>query len=325
MKVASFRNRSGRVVVGAVSGDGRHVTDLSAVAALHGKDASNFVSMLALIEAGDRALDDARRLLQLDAGDAKQELSSVTLLAPLPRPPQIRDFMTFPKHITQSAVGAKKLAARLAGQPAGEVPEGAIPEIFVDIPVYYIQNRFSVIGPDQEIRWPQYSRYADFELELAAVIGKRALNVGKAEAGNHIFGFTIFNDFSARDQQMKEMGGNLGPTKGKSFDGGNALGPWIVTRDELINPYGQETEARVNGEVWSRGTTSGMLHSFEDIIAYVSRDETLHPGEVLGSGTVGSGCGLELDRYLGDGDLVELTISGIGTLANRVRIPHLLA
>ena len=137
-------------------------------------------------------------------------------------------------------------------------------------------------------------------------------------AKDHIFGYTIFNDFSARDAQRIEMEGRLGPAKGKSFDGGNVMGPWIVTPDEIGDPYHLKMEARVNGEIRSKGVTEGMLFSFEEIIAHVTQDETLMPGEFIGSGTVGNGCGLELGWFLEHGDTIELEVEKIGILKNRV-------
>jgi 2-keto-4-pentenoate hydratase/2-oxohepta-3-ene-1,7-dioic acid hydratase in catechol pathway len=158
----------------------------------------------------------------------------------------------------------------------------------------------------------------DFELEFGVFLSKPGRNISVEKAREHIFGYTIYNDFSARDTQFEEMQGMLGPAKGKSFDAGNVLGPWIVTADEIPDPYHLEMTARVNGEVWTNSTSSGMLHSFEDIIAYVSRGETLRAGEFFGSGTVGGGCGLELDRWLKHGDVVELEVGSIGILRNRV-------
>jgi 2-keto-4-pentenoate hydratase/2-oxohepta-3-ene-1,7-dioic acid hydratase in catechol pathway len=111
----------------------------------------------------------------------------------------------------------------------------------------------------------------------------------------------------------------MGPAKGKSFDTGNAIGPWIVTRDEIPDAKALAVSVRVNGENWGRNTTAGMIHSFEDMIAFVSHDETLYPGEFLGSGTIGGCCGLESDRWLKDGDLVEVEVEKIGVLRNRVR------
>jgi 2-keto-4-pentenoate hydratase/2-oxohepta-3-ene-1,7-dioic acid hydratase in catechol pathway len=154
------------------------------------------------------------------------------------------------------------------------------------------------------------------------IIGRTGRDIATADAPAHIFGYTIFNDFSARDIQMKEMAGRLGPTKGKSFDGGNVLGPWIVTPDELPHPGALDVRVRINGEVRATATTGGMLFSFPEIIAYVSQSETLHAGEVIGSGTIGNCCGLEQGRFLKDGDVIELEIDGIGTLRNRIAMPQ---
>jgi len=243
----------------------------------------------------------------------------VKLRAPLPIPAQIRDFMCFPTHIRQSPVGVKKLEARLAGLPVPDVsPRAEVPSIYQKQPAFFFSNRFNVVGHDEEIAWPRYSNYMDFELEVGAIIGRDGKNIAPEEADDFIFGYTIYNDFSARDTQVVEMQTRLGPSKGKSFDTGNALGPWIVTRDELPDLNGLTVTARVNGEIWGSATLQGMLHSFPEIIAFVSRDETLRAGEILGSGTVGNCCGLEHDRYLKDGDLVELSVEGIGTLRNRL-------
>ena len=149
------------------------------------------------------------------------------------------------------------------------------------------------------------------------MIGTGGVDISAEKAREHIFGFTIFNDVSARDYQTREMQGMLGPCKGKDFDTGNVLGPCIATADE-IDPYDLTMTARVNGEEWSRGNSGTIHHRFEDCIAHVSQSETLHPGEILGSGTVGNGCGLELKRFLSPGDVVELEIEGIGVLRNRI-------
>ena len=193
-----------------------------------------------------------------------------------------------------------------------------IPAVWYDQPIYYKANRFSVVGPEADVRWPSYAQLLDYELELACVLGKGGVDISVEEAQAHIFGFTIFNDVSARDTQAKEMEGQLGPAKGKDFDTGNVFGPWIVTADELGDPYDLVMVARVNSEEWSRGRSATMHYRFDDLIAYVSRSETLHPGEVLGSGTVGGGCGLELGRFLQPGDVVELEVERIGVLRNRI-------
>ena len=175
----------------------------------------------------------------------------------------------------------------------------------------------TVIGPEAEIPWPAYTDKLDHELELAAVIGKPGRDIAREHALEHVFGWTIWNDLSARDVQAREMKLGLGPAKGKDWDGSNVLGPCIVTADEL-DASDLRMTVRVNGEVWGEDTSANMHHSFADLIAYASLAQTLHPGEVLGSGTAAGGSGLELDRWLQEGDELELEIDGIGTLRNRV-------
>lgn len=316
MKLATFE-KDGRVAIGAVTDSDTRIIDLKAAA---GADAgSHFDTMLALIEGGDGALDLARRTHEKAGGAHAFALSDVKLLAPIPLPPQIRDASVFPIHITHAPAGMQKLAARLRGQPFPETKPGDnVPPVYARQPVFYITNRFSVVGPDETVRWPRYSHYMDFECELAVVIGRGGKDIAREKAAGHIFGYTIFNDFSARDTQLVEMQGMLGPAKGKSFDTGNVLGPWIVTADEIPDPKALKARVRINGETFLDSDTSAMLHDFNDMIAFISRDETLHPGEIIGSGTVGGGCGLEKDRYLEDGDVVELEIERIGVLRNRV-------
>jgi 2-keto-4-pentenoate hydratase/2-oxohepta-3-ene-1,7-dioic acid hydratase in catechol pathway len=263
--------------------------------------------MLALIRGGEGALELAREVSRDAPPACLHDLADVRLAAPLPEPPQIRDFLCFEQHLKNSFAQAAKLT--------GE--EREIPAVWYEQPIYYKANRFSVNGPECDVVWPSYSQVMDYELELACVIGRGGSDISREDASGHIFGFTIFNDASARDAQMREMGGQLGPAKGKDFDTGNVFGPWIVTAEELGDPYALEMLARVNGEEWSRGNSASMHHRFEDLIAFVSRSETLHPGEILGSGTVGSGCGLEQGRFLSDGDVVELEVQGIGVLRNR--------
>jgi 2-keto-4-pentenoate hydratase/2-oxohepta-3-ene-1,7-dioic acid hydratase in catechol pathway len=279
--------------------------------------------MLALVDHGDRALDEALKLFDVYGGD--QDLSVAVqeseILAPLPEPRQMRDGMSFPVHIVQG--GHLKLKARKAGDRAelarlegAALPE--LPEIYRKQPIYYITNRFSVRGTNTTVKWPRYSKVMDYELEFGIVTKSKGANISAAKARDYIFGYTIFNDFSARDAQRTEMEGRLGPAKGKSFDGGNVLGPWIVTPDEIGDPYKLKMEARVNGEIRSQAVSEGMLFSFEEIIAHVTQDETLMPGEFIGSGTVGNGCGLELGWYLEHGDTIELEVEKIGLLKNRV-------
>ena len=245
------------------------------------------------------------------------------ILAPVPEPRQMRDGMSFPLHILQAPRGQLKLAARAKDDMAELArieaePLGELPEVYRKQPIYYITNRFSVRGTNTTVKWPRYSQVMDYELEFGIITKNKGANISAAKAKDHIFGYTIFNDFSARDAQRIEMEGRLGPAKGKSFDGGNVMGPWIVTPDEIGDPYKLKMEARVNGERRSQGVTEGMLFSFEEIIAHVTKDETLMPGEFIGSGTVGNGCGLELGWYLEHGDTIELEVEKIGMLKNRV-------
>jgi len=325
MKLVTFLGSHGRDRLGAIIGPegDEHVLDLATAAHRDHVPATAFRSMLALIEAGPRALDQARALAarhQIDE-DIARPLARTRLRAPIPVPPQVRDFSVFPRHLLDAPVGMRRIIARSKGDEAAAralKPEAEVPQVYRDRPIYYFTNRFSIVGPDTDVVWPSYSKLMDYELEFAAVLWGGGSDIRAEDAHGQIFGYTIFNDFSARDAQLAEMAGMLGPAKGKSFDAGNALGPYILTADELPDPYSLKAVAQVNGETWTDSSTAGMLHSFEDMIAYVSRGETLMPGEIFGSGTVNGGCGLELDRFMKGGDVVELSVTGLGTLRNRV-------
>jgi 2-keto-4-pentenoate hydratase/2-oxohepta-3-ene-1,7-dioic acid hydratase in catechol pathway len=320
MKLATFE-RGGGPRVGLVETERGRVLDLAAAASEVGWNPAPFASMLALIDADDMGLELAAELAE---GEAQwSPLAEVRLLAPLPEPRQMRDGYAFETHIRQSGRGTRALVARASGgeaafQAAMAEPTEPLAQVYRQVPIYYITNRFVVVGPEATVRWPRYSREMDYELEIAIVTRGARANIPEAEAGDHIFGYTIFNDFSARDRQRLEMAGRLGPAKGKSFDGANVLGPWIVTPDELGDPQTLNVEVRVNGETRARGTTADMLFTFPQILAYVSQDETIRAGEVFGSGTVGNCCGLEIGRFLQSGDVVELHVDRIGALRNRV-------
>jgi 2-keto-4-pentenoate hydratase/2-oxohepta-3-ene-1,7-dioic acid hydratase in catechol pathway len=324
VKLTTFRS-GGRDKIGIVHDNDSRIFDLDAAAARAGAANPAFASMLALIDAGDGALDAARNLFERHGkdGDLSIPVSGTEILAPVPEPRQMRDGMSFPLHILQAPRGQRKLAAR-AKNDMEELarieaePLGELPEVYRKHPIFYITNRFSVRGTNTTVKWPRYSKVMDYELEFGIITKNKGANISASKARDHIFGYTIFNDFSARDAQRIEMEGRLGPAKGKSFDGGNVLGPWIVTPDEIGDPYKLNMEARVNGETRSRGTTEGMLFPFEEIIAHVTKDETLMPGEFIGSGTVGNGCGLELGWYLEHGDTIELEVEKIGILRNKV-------
>ena len=265
-----------------------------------------FANLLAYIEAGESARTHLTTVVQ--QAQHRVHSSDYRLAAPIPRPTQFRDSMCFFQHIEQCATARRS--------PNAEPYQ--LPGIYRRQPVYYIGNRMSVAAPGQDIHWPRYSKVMDFELELACVIGKQGKNLTPENALDHIFGFTIFNDFSARDAQGREMEGRLGPAKGKHFDGGNVFGPCVVTTDEIGDPQRLRMQARVNGETWCDNSSSTMNWTFGQLLAHITADETLYPGEVIASGTVGNGCGLEHSRFLNDGDIVELEIENIGVLRNRV-------
>jgi 2-keto-4-pentenoate hydratase/2-oxohepta-3-ene-1,7-dioic acid hydratase in catechol pathway len=310
MKLATFQRAAGNAAVGVVDVARGEILDLAAAAAPNGRTPPPFfASMLALIDGGDAALAAAREAASRWPADAAVALADVTILAPLPEPRSLRDCLVFEQHL----VNAQKQWEIMTGRPPAPIPEA-----WYQRPGYYKGNRFSVVGPDVEVRWPSYSELMDFELELACVIGRPGRDIAPEDALAHIVGFTIFNDFSARDMQVVERPLGMGAAKSKDFDTGNSLGPWIVTTDEIGDPQALQMEARVNGERWGGGSSAGMHHSFADIVSFVSRDETLRGGEVIASGTVPTGCGLELGRFLNPGDVVELEVERIGTLRNRI-------
>lgn len=316
MKLATFEI-DGKELIGVVDTGKKEILALSAASG--GKPV--FASMLTLIEGGAPALTDAMKLTEAWQKEFVYPLEGTRLLAPVPVPPQMRDASVYATHVKNAPRGMQRYIARKTqGEEAAAKiqAEPDVPPVYRQLPVYYITNRFSVVGPDAVVTWPRYSELMDFELEFGVYIGKRGKDIPASQAKDYIFGYTIFNDFSARDQQVIEMQGRLGPTKGKSFDTGNAMGPWIVTPDELGDPEKMNVEVRVNGEVWARNSTGEMLHNFEKMIEHISKDETLYPGEFIGSGTVGNCCGLEQDRFLSDGDTIELYVDRIGTLRNKV-------
>jgi fumarylacetoacetate (FAA) hydrolase len=248
---------------------------------------------------GDRVIQLAAQTLQsffTGGGQAREHaeyrLEDVRLLPPVLRPPSIRDFYAFEEHVRR----AREL--RGAGPPPPE---------WYEIPVFYFSNPAAVYGPEDTIPFPEGVRELDYELELAAIIG----------ADGAIAGFTIMNDWSARDLQRAEMAVGLGPSKGKDF--ATSLGPVLVTLDEF-DGSSAEMVARVNGEERSRGNSRDMHHSWQAIVDHAARNTRLLPGDVLGSGTVGTGCILEHgdERWLRPGDVVELEIEGVGVLRNAI-------
>lgn len=262
-----------------------------------------YADMHAVIAAG--AQEAARR-----ASSDSLSLEEVTFRAPL-RPTTLRDAYAFEQHVTT--------ANRNRGRD--------VPQEWYQFPVFYYTNPFAVFGHEDVIPYPPYTSAMDYELEIAVVIGEAGMNIRPEDAPNHIFGYTIFNDWSARDVQRKEMIVGLGPAKGKDF--ASSFGPVIVTHDSLADRatdrpgvYDLTMIARINGKEFSRGNFKDIHWSFGEIIARISESVMLQPGDVIGSGTVGTGCLLELTKFQGPwlnhGDVVELEIERIGVLRNTV-------
>jgi fumarylacetoacetate (FAA) hydrolase len=262
-----------------------------------------FADMYAVMEVGaEKAAKKASRdWLPID---------EVKFLSPL-KPFTLRDGYAFEQHVVT--------ANRNRGRE--------VPEEWYQFPVFYFTNPNAVFGHEDTIPYPPYTNAMDYELEIAAVIGRGGMNIKAEDAEEHIFGYTIFNDWSARDVQRKEMAVGLGPAKGKDF--ASSLGPLIVTREAIADKaagrpgvYDLEMIARVNGREFSRGNWKDMHWSFGEIIARVSDSVMLYPGDVIGSGTVGTGCLLELTKFQGPwlqhGDVVELEVERIGVLRNTV-------
>lgn len=316
MKLLTFEKNS-QPRLGALLPHG--VVDLTA------SQKSELSSMMAIIHAGDLGIQAAQEVVASSKESDLLDPEKITWMSVLPVPEQIRDCLGFEEHLKNTYLGVVRMRTADAPDPeaafAEAVAAGAAnpPEIWYQQPLYYKANRFACSGHDNEVEWPLYSQIMDYELEMACVIGTKGKDIRKEDATNHIFGYTIFNDLSARDAQMTEMPGMLGPAKGKDFDKSNVLGPVIVTKDEIANPYNLLMNARINGEQISQGSSSTIHWKFEDMIAHISKGETLYPGEVIASGTVGWGSGLENNRLLQDGDTIELEIENIGKLRSKIR------
>jgi 2-keto-4-pentenoate hydratase/2-oxohepta-3-ene-1,7-dioic acid hydratase in catechol pathway len=300
MRFATWEAAGGTVHAGVVSDAGLH--ELPARA-----------TVLDLVRAGLPAA--------LEAGAAALEgpavpLDSVRLLPPL-RAPTVRDFVAFEEHVE----GVRKAIDGVADVPAE----------WYQAPTFYFTNPYALIGAHDDVPVPPGSQVLDFELEVAVVVGRDGASLTPEQAREHIFGYTVLNDWSARDLQRREMKVLLGPAKGK--DSATTLGPWLVTADEL-EPYldgdgflALDLRAYLNGELVGQDLLSNMGWPFEELISYASRGTVVRAGDVLGSGTCGNGgCLAELWGRSGrneppplrPGDVVELTVEGIGTVRNRI-------
>jgi 2-keto-4-pentenoate hydratase/2-oxohepta-3-ene-1,7-dioic acid hydratase in catechol pathway len=222
---------------------------------------------------------------------------------PASDPSVVRDGLTFIDHI-------KGFHAKMGSTP---------PPSMLQIPGYFKGSPHTVIGHDAEVPWPGYIERMDYELELGYVIGRRGSNLRPEQARAHLFGITIFNDWSGRDRQALEMPIAMGPTKSKDFAYG--IGPWITTIDEFDDLDAIPMSVRVNGETLASGNSGNKLWTVEELIAWVSLGEQIEPGDVIGSGTMGHGSTLEIDRVLAPGDVVEIEVGGVGVLRSRLGQP----
>lgn len=292
--------------------------------AIYQKKISGYVQlpteMIAFLELGKQGMellqsivsalqDEDLPRLDVEGEPVAIKLADVKLLAPVPAPRSFRDFYAFEQHV--------KTARSKRGLEM--VPE------WYEIPVFYFSNHHAIIGPDDPVVIPSETKELDYELEICCIIGKRGKNISVADAAFYIAGFSILNDWSARDLQRKEMKVGLGPAKGKDF--ATSIGPYLVTPDELESSrrgdgFDLQMVARVNGREISRGNTRDLYWSFSQMIAQASKDVYLMPGDVIGSGTVGTGCILELGTavhpWLKPGDIVELEIEKLGVLRNSI-------
>lgn len=307
--------------IGAVLSDGRYADLQSAYRAVLGDNGASREGaarlaaatipsdMVGFIQNGVTALDAAQSAL--DWVTAKDETGpdgatlvfapeAVKLLAPVPRPPLIRDFMAFETHL-------KNIYPKLGRE---------IPPQWYELPVYYKGNPSAVGADGDVVPMPAYATNMDFEFEFAAVIGRGGSNIPRDKAMSHILGYMVYNDFSAREIQQREMSVGLGPAKGKDFEKGHVFGPWLVTADEIPDIYALRMQATVNGQPWCDTSTSTMHWRFDQMIAHASTNEMLVAGEIFGSGTVGGGSAAEMGKTLAKGDKVVLTMDRLGTLSN---------
>jgi 2-keto-4-pentenoate hydratase/2-oxohepta-3-ene-1,7-dioic acid hydratase in catechol pathway len=275
--------------------------------------------MIAFLEGGETAREAARKAIaytqerlsaqKLPLGPHDERLtfdaSEVRWLAPVPRPPMIRDGILLLDHYKLGMERLFKIAEK-----------DLMPEAAKTMPIFWKPSRAAVAGHEAPIRWPKYSNKLDYEFELGIYIGKRGKDIPVERAAEHIAGYTIFNDLGLRDIQPAELTLRMGPAKAKDFETSKIMGPCLVTADELASPDNVRMITRVNGEVWFDGHLANWAFTFAEFIAYVSRDETLSVGDFFGSGPPAHSVGFEIDRWIKPGDVVSCEIEGIGVLSN---------
>jgi 2-keto-4-pentenoate hydratase/2-oxohepta-3-ene-1,7-dioic acid hydratase in catechol pathway len=299
MRWVSFRDDAGRERVGVLRGDEVHALE----------QGTRLMDLLAegpgaFGEVGERALTRPAEVSPIEGA---------TLLAPVPRPPSVRDFYAFEEHV--------RTARKRRGLDMD--PD------WYELPVFYFSNPAAVMGPNEDVAVPPGSEALDYELEVAAIVGRGGRDLDPATAEEHIAGFCVMNDWSARDIQRREMKLSMGPVKGKDF--ATTMGPFLVTPDELepfrrARAYDLAMTATVDGREYSRASLADIYWSFGEMLAYASRGTELVPGDVIGSGTCGTGCILELqlvhgqDAYpwLVPGNQVKLEVEHLGLISSRV-------
>jgi 2-keto-4-pentenoate hydratase/2-oxohepta-3-ene-1,7-dioic acid hydratase in catechol pathway len=303
VKFITFQKKDGTMSAGWLL-DKEHAVDMSE--ASDGRLPNNLLEFL------DQSEEYMKLVGGLSLGPGQKgvyPLRELQLKAPLPTPRSFRDFYAFEQHV------------RMARERRGLA---VVPEWY-KMPVFYFSNHLSISGPGDEISRPENCYWLDYELEIACIIGKKGRDIPAESADSYIFGYCILNDWSARDLQREEMKVGLGPAKGKDFS--TTIGPWLVTKDELetfkLNKgFSLAMKARVNGILLSEGNMKDIYYSFGEMISRASQGVTLYPGEMIGSGTVGTGCILELGsnvhRWLEPGDQIELEIDHLGILQNTV-------
>lgn len=274
---------------------------------LEGGSASRECAGGVLAYVGER-LKTEQRPLGPDGQRLTFDEAEVRWLAPVPRPPMIRDGVLLRDHYRS---GMERINGGLA--------RGAdVPAASRSMAVYWKPSRAAVAGHEEPIRWPKYSEKLDYEFELGLYIGKRGKDISPERALDYVAGYTVFNDIGLRDIQPAEMSLRLGPTKSKDFETSKVMGPCLVTTDEVPDADNLRLVVRVNGEVWFDGRMSGWSFTLPELVAYVSRDETLEVGDFFGSGPPGNSVGFEIDRWVKPGDVMECEIEGVGILRNRI-------
>ncbi len=321
MKLVTYKNQDEIARLGILVGDRIHDASLN-----NNRLPDN---MAALLNQGEKCMDAMRELERLimegKSVDAGLQISDEVLLAPVPNPTSCRDGYAFRQHVAS--------ARRNRGVPM-------IPE-FDEYPIMYFTNHNAIQGPGEIWCMPDHFNKLDFELEMAVVLGKKGRNIKAEQADSYIAGYMIMNDMSARTLQMEEMLLNLGPAKGKDFS--TVIGPYMVTPDELMNlkvpaktnhtgnNFNLQMKCWVNGVLVSEGNTADMDWTFAEIIERCAYGVDVYPGDVIGSGTVGTGCFLELNgtgllndknfkpQWLQANDVVEMEITGLGRLKNTIK------